>query len=99
MEQGSDEEEDEEGSDMSDSDCVIRGEDMIVSLSLFSYFRFSTTQRVASETGWSLAERNTASTLKTKNCASLETISDPLMTMALDPSESMNLKIHLLLLA
>jgi hypothetical protein len=31
MEQGSDEEEDEEGSDMSDSECVIRGEDMIVS--------------------------------------------------------------------
>jgi len=51
MEQGSDEEEDEEGSDMSDSDCVIRGEDMIVSISLFSLFHFSTTQRVVSETG------------------------------------------------
>jgi hypothetical protein len=51
MEQGSDEEEDEDGSDMSDSDCIIRGEDMIVSLFLFSLFLYSTTQRVASETG------------------------------------------------
>ena len=92
MEQGSDEEEDEEGSDMSDSECVIRGEDMIVSWSLFS-FLFSTTQKVASEIGWSLAERSTVSTLKTKNCANLETISDLLTTMALDPSEWMSLKI------
>lgn len=99
MEQGSDEEEDEDGSDMSDSDCIIRGEDMIVSLFLFSLFLYSTTQRVASETGWSLAERNIASTSKTKNCTSLEIILDPLMTMALDPSESMSLKIHWLLLA
>ena len=85
-----DEDEEEDGSDMSDSECVIRGEDMIVStLNSFDSF-FSITQRVVSEIGLSLAEKSTASILRTRNSANLETTSDLSTMMGQDPSELMS---------